>query len=105
MTSTIPATHTIAIRLATAEDGDAMQRLAALDSKRVPAGPTLVAERDGIVHAALDLWTGDVVADPFVATTELVALLQFRAQRLRAAAAERRRFGFPRRRVARALAA
>lgn len=38
--------------------------------------PRLLAERDGIVVAAISLRTGELVADPFVRTAELVELLR-----------------------------
>ncbi len=73
---------TISIRSATPEDADALARLAALDSARVPAGPILLAERQGELRAALAMCGGATIADPFVETNELVALLRLRAQRL-----------------------
>jgi hypothetical protein len=72
-------TSTIAIRTATAADGQALVRLAALDSAPVPAGPVLLAEVDGQPRAALDVPSGRAVADPFARTAELVELLRVRA--------------------------
>ncbi len=73
---------TISIRLATPDDSRALARLAALDSGAVPAGPVLLAERDGEVQAALALAGDLTLADPFVPTAELLALLRVRATRL-----------------------
>ncbi len=73
---------TISIRLATPDDGSELARLAALDSGSVPAGPVLLAERDGEIQAALALAGGATLADPFAPTTELLALLRVRATRL-----------------------
>jgi hypothetical protein len=94
---------TISIRIATSDDTMALARLAALDSGSVPSGPILLAERDGELHAALALsGTGAVIADPFVPTVELVALLRVRAARLAADPSRRRaiRFGRKSRAVA-----
>jgi hypothetical protein len=75
-------TETISIRLAGPEDGPALARLAALDSARVPDGPVLLGERDGLLVAALTLDDRRPIADPFVASAELVELLRMRADRL-----------------------
>jgi hypothetical protein len=72
----------IEIRLAGDDDGPAIDRLAALDSKRRPAGGVLLAEVDGEPRAALPLEGGAVVADPFHPTADLVALLELRARQL-----------------------
>jgi hypothetical protein len=90
---------TILIRAATAGDGPVLSRLAALDSKPVPFGPTLIAELDGEARAALNLRDGAVVADPFARTAELVQLLKVHAATV-AESAERsatRPAGFARR--------
>jgi hypothetical protein len=83
-------TEQISIRLASLADAPALARLAALDSACVPDGSVLLAERDGVVAAALALESGSVIADPFQLTEELVALL-----RLRAAGTARRRAWLP----------
>jgi hypothetical protein len=70
------------IRRATPDDDAGLRRLAALDSKRPPAGDTLVAEVDGRIHAAVSLTDGRSVADPFRPTAELVDLLRMRATQL-----------------------
>jgi hypothetical protein len=73
---------TVSIRAARGSDGPALARLAALDSRPLPAGDLLVAEADGELVAALDPASGHSVADPFRRTADLVALLALRGQRL-----------------------
>jgi hypothetical protein len=75
---------TVLIRAARGSDGPALRRLAALDSRPVPAGDLIVAERDDEMVAALSLDTGAGVADPFRRTADVVDLLAFRARRLKA---------------------
>jgi hypothetical protein len=65
--------------MATAEDADALQRLAQLESRPLTEGPHLVAARDGIVEAAICLRGGELIADPFKRTAELCALLRCHA--------------------------
>jgi hypothetical protein len=74
---------TVLIRAARGSDGDALDRLAQLDSARVPAGELLVAEADGAVVAALAPETGAAIADPFRPTSDVLALLRLRGDRLR----------------------
>jgi hypothetical protein len=76
------ATTPITIRLASAEDEDALDRLAALDSRTRPAWPVLLAEEAGESRAALSLHDGSHAADPFHPTAELLDLLRLRARRL-----------------------
>ncbi len=85
------ATHhdSLTIRPARAEDLDALQQLALLDSRRLPAGELLVGEVDGRLRAAIDVVSREVVADPFVPTREIVALLAARADALRATRLDR----------------
>ncbi len=82
---------TISIRTATAHDHGELVRLAALDTAAVPAGRVLLAEVDGRVHAAVEVSTGRVVADPFEPTADLAQVLRLRAARLAVAAAPDRR--------------
>ncbi len=72
----------IVIRVATANDRTPLERLAALDSTERPTGTTLIAERLERPVAALSLSDGKVIADPFIATGDIVALLTLRAQQL-----------------------
>jgi hypothetical protein len=73
---------TILIRLATSADARTLNNLAALDSRHPLAGPAMLAEVDGTVRAALDLYDGSVAADPFARTAEVVEMLRLRASRL-----------------------
>jgi hypothetical protein len=83
MTMTLHSAPTVLIRAARGSDGVALHRLAELDSADVPAGELLVAESDGTVIAALDADSGVAIADPFRPTSDVVALLELRAKRLR----------------------
>jgi hypothetical protein len=70
------------LRYAHARDREAIVRLAQLVSQREPSGTLLVAESEGRVVAALLLEAGDVIADPFARTAELVEILRLRAAQL-----------------------
>jgi hypothetical protein len=72
----------VVIRPATAADGAALARLAALDCASRPPGPLLVAAVDGEIRAALALAGDGAIADPFHRTAELVDLLRLRAAQL-----------------------
>jgi hypothetical protein len=76
------AMDSLVIRTATASDAEALQRLAALDSQNLAAGPHLLAELDGHAVAALSRSDGSVVADPFSRTDAVVAMLRRRAEQL-----------------------
>jgi hypothetical protein len=65
----------LTIRPATPDDRRALRRLAVLDSAEVPAGPVVLAEVAGELHAALSLTDGAIVADPFRPTAAIVRLL------------------------------
>jgi hypothetical protein len=73
--------ETLVIRSGDAGDFD-VARLAALDSKTLAPGGVLVAEADGRPLAALSLIDGQVAADPFAFTIQLVALLEQHATQL-----------------------
>jgi hypothetical protein len=88
------AMNPVTLRLATSSDSDALQRLAELDSRKLPTGPHLVAERGGRLDAAISLSSGAVVANPFEPTAELCELLRHAASIRR-----RRRATRPRRRI------
>jgi hypothetical protein len=72
------------IRPATEEDHGALQRLAELDGQRPFAGPALIGEIDGRPAAAISLFDGRVVADPFQPTHVLRQVLRMRLGALRA---------------------
>jgi hypothetical protein len=85
----------VTVRLAGAADSPTLTRLAQLDCASALSHPILLAELSGQPVAAVSLADGAVVADPFVPTAELVALLKLRARQLRGAGADRGR-GTPR---------
>jgi hypothetical protein len=72
----------IELRIASAGDEAALERLAGLDSRPLPPGPHLVATREGRIDAALSLSTRELVADPFRRTAELADLLRLLARRV-----------------------
>ena|SRR5688500_6670109 len=94
------STDSISIRSFTDSDARAVRVVAQRDSSTVPAGMLLVAEVGGRVRAALSLDTGEVVADPFAPSAELVDLLRARARQLNGRPARRRRRGLVARRQA-----
>jgi hypothetical protein len=78
-----PTMEDVVIRTAGERDAERLRRLAQLDSARVPEGPTLVAEHDGVLVAALPLRGGRALADPFLHSADFVRLLELRASQLR----------------------
>jgi hypothetical protein len=72
----------IVIRTALPADAEALQVLAQLVDRHLPAPPVLLATTDGVVVAALSTVTGAVVTDPFRATADLVELLRLRSAQL-----------------------
>lgn len=72
----------VTLRLADGGDRAALLRLAQLDSRRLPPGPHLLAEREGRIDAALSLSGGDLLADPFRRTAALCQLLRVHARAL-----------------------
>lgn len=72
----------VALRLAHDDDDHLVRRLAALDDAPTPEGPVLLALVNGDAVAAMSLLDGRVVANPFVPTTDAVALLRLRADHL-----------------------
>jgi hypothetical protein len=72
------------IRYATEHDSETLERLAELDSQLSLAGPVLIAELGGVPAAALSIYDGRVIADPFQSTDHLVANLRMRAGAIRA---------------------
>lgn len=92
----------LTIRVVHAHDAQGVAeavRLAALDSSPVPAPPYVMAAVDGRPVAARSLADGDIVADPFARTIEVVSMLELRAaqlgrtSRVAAAIGRRRRIG------------
>jgi hypothetical protein len=82
---------TLVIRPAIAADLDDLRYLAALDSARALLGDVLVAESDGVIHAAYSVEERRAIADPFYPTAELIELLETRAAPLREARPKRTR--------------
>ena len=74
---------TVVIRSAQRSDGVALNRLAQLDSARVPGGELLVAESDGALVAAHAPATGATIADPFRHTAGVVEMLHMRGAMMR----------------------
>jgi hypothetical protein len=72
----------VMVRFATDHDDVSLRRLAALDSARPLTGPVLLCELDGAPVAATSLYDGREVADPFIATSDVAALLRTRASQL-----------------------
>src|SRR4051794_28917877 len=63
------------VRMAGEADGPALERISQLEGRRLPGGPSLVAEQGGEVLAAVSVAGGEPIADPFRHTSELVELL------------------------------
>jgi hypothetical protein len=73
----------LTIRHADAVDLPALERLAALDSRRLPSGELFVAEVSGSLLAAVSIDTGAVIADPFEHTAAIVDLLRLHSSAVR----------------------
>jgi hypothetical protein len=73
----------VTIRHAAPADLASLERLAALDSRRIPSGELFVAEVEGRLLAATSIDTGAVIADPFEHTAALVELLRVRSAGVR----------------------
>jgi len=74
-------TEPITITHSTEENSPELWRLAALDDRRAPNGPALLAYVGGELRAAVGLLDGQAVADPFHPTAEIVEILKFQARR------------------------
>jgi hypothetical protein len=73
---------TVAIRPAARDEAAVLRRLAALDDQRPLGGQVLVALVDGEPEAAISLDDRRVIANPFLATRDLVHLLRVRAEHI-----------------------
>jgi hypothetical protein len=73
------------IRSSSPADAGRLERLAVLDSAPAPHGPMLVAERGGMLIAAVPLGGGRSIADPFEPSADAVGLLELRRAQLRPA--------------------
>jgi hypothetical protein len=78
-------TEPITITHSTDDNRQELWRLAALDDRRAPKGPALLAYVGGELRAAVGIVDGQAVADPFHQTAELVEILQFQARKEMAA--------------------
>ncbi len=72
----------IVIRVTIANDRASLERLSELDSAPRLREPSLIAERQGRAVAAISLQDRRVIADPFVRTEDVIALLRLRAAQL-----------------------
>jgi hypothetical protein len=78
----LPRYDAVTIRRTTPDDWSALQRLAELEGRPAPSGFALVAEVDERVLVARWIESDVTLADPFLPTGELVALLDARARHL-----------------------
>jgi hypothetical protein len=76
------ASDDVLLRRSGPGDGPAISRLARLESRRPGTGPYVLAECAGEVVAAIPLSGGAAIADPFMRTADLVAILELRARQL-----------------------
>jgi hypothetical protein len=70
----------ITITHSASPDDASVRRLAALDDRRPPHGPALLAYVDGELRAAVGIVDGQAVADPFHRTADIVQMLRLRAR-------------------------
>jgi hypothetical protein len=70
-----PQSEQITIRLTRPTDMDELRRVAERDSRLVPPGELLIAVVEGEIRAAISVSSGEVIADPFHRTEELVRML------------------------------
>ena len=73
----------LVIRLAGPADQPSLRMLAELDSSDPLAGAALIAELGGRAVAAAALAAANAIADPFLPTSDVLALLRLRASQLR----------------------
>ena len=73
----------VTVRWEAPGDHDAIHELEELSASPLLQGTLLVAERAGQIVAAISLESGLTVADPFVPTADVQALLAFRAEQVR----------------------
>jgi hypothetical protein len=91
---------TLAIRLAHADEDLDLRRLADLDDAPPLRGEVLIALVDGEPVAAASLADGRAIANPFLPTADLLAMLSLRARQLGRKGAPWRRWRVPRLRAA-----
>ena len=71
----------ITLTESTEADVPSIRRLAALDDRRPPHGPALLAYVGGELRAAVGLLDGQAVADPFHRTADIIEMLRLQARR------------------------
>ena len=76
------ASDDVLLRRSGPGDGAAISRLARLDDRRPAKGPYVLAECGGELLAAMPLSGGSAIANPFMRTADLVAILELRARQL-----------------------
>jgi hypothetical protein len=74
--TSMTTTASITLRPAVATDRPALERLATLDSKRLPDGPLLLAASGDRLLALVAEADGSVAADPFERTADAVDMLR-----------------------------
>ncbi|HTU86022.1 MAG TPA: hypothetical protein VMF57_10640 [Solirubrobacteraceae bacterium] len=79
----LPARPDVTIRFAYRDDAAQLAQLGELASRSLPGGVWLVAESGGRIRVAADLWGVGALADPRVATGDLLSLLRHRMYQLR----------------------
>ena len=72
----------ITFRTATADDETLLRDLSELDSQHALRRPAVIATVDGDAVAAISLADGQIVADPFTRTEDVVVLLRARVAAL-----------------------
>jgi hypothetical protein len=85
-----PDAGEITVRRARPSDAQALAALAAIDSARPLTGERVVGEVDGRIVAAVSLYDGRAVADPFEPTADVVEILRLHTAGARSAAARPR---------------
>ena len=80
----------ITIRVMRPTDVDEVRRVAQRDSRDLPSGELLIAVAEGEVRAAISLSRGEIVADPFHHTEELVRVLALRRAQMQSGIPGRR---------------
>src|SRR4051794_9582774 len=89
----LPMTN-LTIRSATSADTAALTRLAALDSRSVPAAPIFVAELGDRLIAAVSARDGAAIADPFTRSADAVEIVRRRVEQIAGEPKPRRRLSF-----------
>jgi hypothetical protein len=81
----------ITIRLSRPTDTDELGRVAQRDSRPLPDGELLIAAAEGEIRAAISVSAGEVIADPFHRTEDLLRMLVVRREQMQGAVSKPRR--------------